>query len=571
MKKLAVTMLAMAAAPLFAATTRYVVPAGTEGNTPASPYTSWETAANDLASAIDAAAALDTILVAPGTYSIGSTLDIDSPSGHSRNFLKIESRNRETGEQDREHTILDGGGTTSIMIVKAQAVTIAGFTFANGYAEAETVSAAPSASAALYFYGDQIGTLGRGMVSNCLFRANRSINVNGTCICKRNTIDATIDAPIVADCSFLNNTQEVTVAGQSVKGSAIYMYVTSSATEEQYGLIKGCTFSGNSGKGPYAEGSLLNIPNGRMVVDGCNFYTNSFEQTDSAANTIGAYMRFVGGNVTLKNSIISCTGYNNAVGKYLYGTVMHTGENFTCSNCTFRAIEEESGSCMYGTICVGESNRFLDCRFIDNTLCAQALFFINKKGGELFRNCLFAGNSRSSSSRIFMTYGATYAGATRFTVENCTFADNSDGIAPIQLVAGGTTAYTCNLVNSVFTADKILYAVAENASVLASNCCFKAAIPANITDGGGNIAVASVDAMKFADAANGDYRLAVNSPLRDNGVKLDWMTAEATDLDGSPRVISRYGIPLSADASALPDIGCYECRIPVPGFKIIVR
>jgi len=64
------------AAPLFAATTRYVVPAGTAGNTPTSPYTSWETAANDLALAIDAAAALDTILVAPGTYSIGSTLDI---------------------------------------------------------------------------------------------------------------------------------------------------------------------------------------------------------------------------------------------------------------------------------------------------------------------------------------------------------------------------------------------------------------------------------------------------------------------------------------------------------------
>lgn len=563
MKKLAITMFAMAAVPLFA-TTRYVVPVGTVGNKPVSPYTSWETAANDLATAIETAWAQDTILVSPGTYSIGTTLNIASSDGHSRNALKIESCNRETGEQDPEHTILDGGGTTSIMIINAESVTVAGFTFANGYAKAESVSSTPSPSAALYFYGNQITDSGRGMVSNCIFRANKSVNVNGTCVSKRQASNA----PIVADCRFLNNTQEVTVAKSCVRGSAIYWYIPNSATEEQYGLITGCTFSGNFGKGPYAYGSTLYIPNGRVVLDGCNFYTNQFEQTDSEETTRGAFMSFRGGDITLKNSTISCIGYNNAVGKSLYGTVMRTEDGFTCSNCTFRAINEPSGSNMYGTISIGEANRFLDCRFVDNTLGGAALFYINGHGDELFRNCLFAGNTRLGRCRIFRIYGETYAGTTRFTVENCTFADNSDDIAPIQL-SNGNTAYTCNLVNSVFTTDAILSAKAENASLLASNCCFKAAIPGNITDGGGNFAVATVDAMKFVNASNGDYHIQRGSPLREKGLLLSWMTSAATDLDGNLRVVSRYGDTLDADSSALPDIGCYECRFL--GFRMIVR
>ena len=42
---------------LIVASTLYVVPPGTAGNSPASPYVSWATAANDLAAAIEAAQA----------------------------------------------------------------------------------------------------------------------------------------------------------------------------------------------------------------------------------------------------------------------------------------------------------------------------------------------------------------------------------------------------------------------------------------------------------------------------------------------------------------------------------
>ena len=215
MKRIIMAALTIAALPVASliAATHYVVPAGTAGNTPTSPYTSWETAANDLASAIESASALETILVAPGTYSVNSTIDITSSSGHSRNFLKIESYNRETGKQDPEHTILDGGGTTSIMVLNVQAVSLRGLTFANGYVESDSYTAqtATGASAAIFINANQIATSGQGVISNCIFRCNKSKNVVGTCI-----YNYAKNPPLIADCLFACNTQEVTVAKQPV-------------------------------------------------------------------------------------------------------------------------------------------------------------------------------------------------------------------------------------------------------------------------------------------------------------------------------------------------------------------
>ena len=533
----------------------YVVPAGTDGNTPDAPYTSWETAANDLADVLESSDVRDTILVAPGTYSIDSTIDI----ADSKKSLRIESFNAETGEQDPEHTILDGGGTTAIMALRQQYAYVSGFTFANGYYASDTYRETPSAvSAAVTFYGNQ------PTVSNCIFKCNKSVNVVGTCLYSNGKAQA-----VVADCKFLCNTQEVTVAGDyPVKGSAVYITLASD-NADNYASLSGCTFSGNVGKGPKAQGSMVALPNGRTVIDNCNFYTNSFTQTDSARDTSGAYLYF-GINTTMRNCRVSCEGFGNSGGRYLYGSVLNAGNNFLCSNCTFSAISETAGSNMYGTICVnGDSISFVDCRFTDNTLNSSALFFINDKGDELFRNCLFAGNKRGSSVRMIQANGATTTKTTRFSVENCTFADNADNYALITLAAGNT-AYSCNLVNSVFSTGTILSAAANNASLSARNCCF-AASPANVTDGGGNI-IKTVAEMKFVDAANGDWHLQDRSPLREGGTVLPWMTSDATDLDGNPRILSKYGKPLSRDPSGLPDIGCYECTIAlIPGLAIVIR
>ena len=229
------------------------------------------------------------------------------------------------------------------------------------------------------------------------------------------------------------------------------------------------------------------------------------------------------------------------------------------SNCTFTAIEEiNSGKAIYGTIHVGGADaKFLDCRFTDNTLYANGFLFVENTGGTLVRNCLFAGNERiQSKARLIYRHGDNAPTATGFTVENCTFSDNTDNIEPLYLENNNYTNY---LVNSVFTTDSILSVKSGRSfAMVASNCCFTALQEIGGLTFSDCITVAN-GSHRFVDAANGDYRLQGRSPLRDKGVTLDWRTADAIDLDGNPRVFGDR-----------PDLGCYECIAKYPGFMVIL-
>ncbi|MBQ9741507.1 MAG: hypothetical protein IJV91_11295, partial [Kiritimatiellae bacterium] len=153
-------------------------------------------------------------------------------------------------------------------------------------------------------------------------------------------------------------------------------------------------------------------------------------------------------------------------------------------------------------------------------------------------------------------------------IENCTFVDNTDTIVPLQFQ---DIAYANYLVNSVFTTADILNGGLTTGSLIASNCCFTALQPIEGVSFNDKCITVARDNIKFIDAENRDYHLEMRSPLRDKGVMLDWMDAGAKDLDGNPRVVSRHAVPYASDASALPDIGCYECMIRVPAFVISVK
>lgn len=63
-------------------------------------------------------------------------------------------------------------------------------------------------------------------------------------------------------------------------------------------------------------------------------------------------------------------------------------------------------------------------------------------------------------------------------------------------------------------------------------------------------------------------QLARGSFGRSKGVRLGWMDATTTDLDGKPRLVGKDGVPLP---DAYPDLGCYEsCYSPV-GLLVIFR
>ena len=102
----------------------YVVPADTAGNTPLSPYDTWETAANDVGKAIAAVALGGTVKVAPGTYAVSETIVTD----RSMTLVPVDPA---TEAYAPGGAIFDAAGSCCI-VSNSAAVTFRGLTFQNG-------------------------------------------------------------------------------------------------------------------------------------------------------------------------------------------------------------------------------------------------------------------------------------------------------------------------------------------------------------------------------------------------------------------------------------------------------
>ena len=547
--------------PVCAATTRYVVPPGTAGVTPTTPYTSWETAATSIADAIAASSASgggdgtgDTILVAPGTYNISSMIVAN------KRRLTIKSMNRLTGQEDPENTVIDGGGATSILKLEAAFSSVSGFTFANGCKELSAY-ANNQGNAAVWMYNHY------GSVSNCIFRGNNTVNTSGGCIV------ATAWSPLVSGCIFTNNAIEVT-SSDTLVGGVIRM----NTEVDTPGRIENCRFSYNHARAKKICGGVIYAT--YAALDNCLFFENTFTnaETESSAKveSYGGYV-FLGnaGSMSGGCSMINCRFTGRAIDtedEKISGTMVRINcPECVVSNCTFNAIEENAGDAVAGMVTVGAHSAKLDgCRFTGGTHVRSS----NTNGGSslvligggvtnvTFRNCLFSDNVMQGRFYAIKQHH-TKSPTIGFTIENCTFANNT-----VYQTISGETSSTCTnyIVNSVFTSTLYL-----SAPGVVSNCCLAShSVNAKISYGDFLPSEVGGD-LKFADAANGNYHLQRKSPLREKGMLLDWMTTGATDLDGRPRVVSFFGIPYSRDPSALPDIGCYEQQDMPPGFIIDVK
>lgn len=520
----------------------------------------WVDAYMSIADAIAAAsdgteASHDTILVASGTYNINSTITV---SLDNRRWLVIRSANLETDEEDREGTILDGGGAIQIMKVQSAAVRVSGFTFQNGSMESAAYSSNGAAAIQI--------TRHKVVVDNCVFRGNRTVNVAGTCVsCSGGSGNLT-----VSGCIFTNNTQEISVSGSDymAKGVAIYSSVNTVTVND-------CLFDGNNATAESANGLLVSGSGTGWHFDNCTFLTNTFTRSGTSSGRVS-----YGGSVnltdssTMRNCRFSCNAFNATGSDSIYGSVLNIGGTCTLSNCTLTSIVDSNNSDrMYGTIYVnGNGVSFLNCAFTDNTV---GKYFIEVRGktNTLFRNCLFADNVRGTTAYRLIRQTNCPDGS-GLVIENCTFVDNTDSIGDTKvhiIGSAGTSSCTNVFVNSVFTG--LLHPHPSNIKTVARNCCFGPLYDNNFLEKTDCFMISDVPGgdLKFIGVAERNYQLQRTSPLREKGIILPWMSVTATDIIGNLRVVSNKGEPLAVDPSALPDIGCYECVLKPLGLALIIK
>ena len=521
----------------------YVVPAGTAGNTPTSPYDSWATAANSIADAVgaipDNSGAV--VHVAPGTYAVAAQISV------SQSNVEIRSDDG-SGRLARETTILDGGGRSTsdydslhrLFNVSGNNVTVRGLTLQNAISNGSGAGASVTGSA--FTLADCTLTNLQGRVSSAPGGALYYSASSGK--------NHTISNCLVIRCSgnqyggaiFANNT----LGSYSTPGNYIYL-VDSEFIGNHVEKVSGLDTNSGSQRGRVSAAPLYAVR--------CRF-----------DDTGGS-----GGEVFADRTSYSI--FTNCVFENLSSLLVRDGPS-RAYDCTFN-----KNNCSY--------NFTLMERCIFSNEVDRAGSSCNFSGATV-RNCLYTFNDFPVSAGSSL-------------LENCTIVSNRAG--GVLMGPGGGTA---KFVNCVVFGNKFKnygapgnnpnfnyrsqWASGTGSSLILSNCYFEgcasvsvssykgkcvdpetgAVVNANGTkslfsfDPSGATATisAAADADKallFSDWPNGDWHLGGASALRDAGLKLGWMTSGTTDLDGQPRLVDAVGVPFSD--SALPDLGCYETML----------
>ncbi len=356
------------------ATTHYMVPAGTDGNTPERPYTSWATAANDLSTVKSACVSGDTILVAPGTYNADARVTDSTPS------LFIRSCDPETNLPDAENTIFDGSGSseTDVWLYFNSSVSgetrLEGFTFRNfpctavylEYTHSVTISGCRFENNGGDTYGGAI-RLFQGydcVITNCTFSGNHAGSAkNGGAIYDND--DSSGKPPFVVDCTFS------TTGAAAKSGGAI---CASSVID-----IRRCTFRDCAAS---STGGALSIGMNAIVSE-CTF-TGTMEATYAQAINLG-------------------------------------GSNASVSHCVFTGL---SATGDYGLIMIADG--IVDsCSFVNNTKLAGGVLMVNGAGSgtsRRFVNCLVA-DTATKPSTLFRFYNC--GSSTPIYVDNCTLINST--------------------------------------------------------------------------------------------------------------------------------------------------
>ena len=461
--------------------------------------------ATNATEAVAAASAGETIFLMSGTHPIFAQIDIAKAN------LAVTGK---YGGYDGGEAIVDAQGLCRHFRCSSDNSGQSGFVIEN----LTLANGAAGGGGSMYFKSRT------GTIRNCVFRNNATTGTSSGGAIHSYTANGTI----VSNCVFFGNTA-------TAYGGAIYTQQNSGTSSDRC-IIANCIITNNTaarcGGGIYAERCI--------EIDGCLFAGNTANtQTDyrrGGAIYAGIYSKITGS---------AFTGGSAAV----YGSAIElAGNNATVSKCSFAGL---SATGSYGVI---HANKVSNCQVF---------------------NCAFTNTAWSSGSQLFFSEGA----ASSLTVRQCLIVPNSGSGAVVNNYTGGQTRFeNCTILASSFDSkvtgpgqNVLVNSIVPNADISSSgtfaniitNSCVK-----SVTGGTEDCGVI-VGNPRFVDAENGDYSLKHNSPCRDRGFFLDWMTTDATDIIGNPRVVTD-GRPLAEDPAALPDIGCYECMLPHVGWMLMV-
>lgn len=180
-----------------------------------------------------------------------------------------------------------------------------------------------------------------------------------------------------------------------------------------------------------------------------------------------------------------------------------------------------------GAVYVQQGGLVDDCLVVSNSTSAGAAISVGSSG--TVANCTVVGNSRSSGGA-----GLYYHAEGSAVVENCVFAGNLSGSEPGSF--GGYPEWNARLERN--TSGAITANAYPSLTNGVKNCVFVQCVPV----GEGSF---TCEDAKFVDAAAGDYRITLGSPLRFKGLYEDWMR-EAADFWGNPRTVGRKRVDIGA-------------------------
>lgn len=406
-------------------------------------------------------------------------------------------------------------------------------------------------------------------LSGCRFEGNRARRGGALLL----TATAKSDAHLAA-CHFSNNVATENGGAVAVEGEAMALLADTAFagnaaakgggvwTEGRLETMTNCTFAGNTATG---DGASMQAEGGYGQIAGCVF-------RDNVAAGTGAGV--AAPSLAHAGEVHACRFDNNTNKWANVGSQIRFARRVT--DCTFAGAGDMIAAAY--DRCVFEG-----CRFDYENYGGAMILFNEETGAGSLRNCLFRNNTLHNG--IQNSTGAS------IEIANCTFASNevikawnpfaqswADGYLFFAFRGGEGDVKrpsTNVIVNCLFAdnwrdgkrADVSFYRTTTNvgssyAGNILSNALYEVAdLPAQGLVHGANV----VAAPKFL-AGDPAYPGKPHdmpsraSPARNAGRRLAWMTAEATDLAGGPRVVDD-----------LPDIGCYECDLPPRGTLFLVR